>query len=111
MAETLQPVSNSLKTPRVAGIAGILFAGLLSTALVLLRLAARSGASLATVAIVPELVPFAGIAFLWFMGVVRNRIGQYEDRFFSTVFLRSGLLFVATLFVGSAPGPFSTCSP
>ena len=49
-----------------------------------------------------ELVPFEGIAFLWFLGVVRDRIGQREDRFFATVFLGSGLLFVALLFVASA---------
>jgi hypothetical protein len=33
---------------------------------------------------------------------VRDRIGQLEDRFFATVFLGSGLLFVAMLFVGAA---------
>jgi hypothetical protein len=49
-----------------------------------------------------NLVPFAAIAFLWFIGVVRDRIGQREDRFFATVFLGSGLLFVAMLFVPSA---------
>jgi hypothetical protein len=48
------------------------------------------------------LVPFAGIAFLWFMGVVRDRIGERDDRFVATVFLGSGLLFVAMLFVGAA---------
>ncbi len=47
-------------------------------------------------------MPFAGIAFLWFIGVVRDRIGAREDRFFATVFLGSGLLFVAMLFVASA---------
>jgi hypothetical protein len=49
-----------------------------------------------------NLVPFAGIAFLWFIGVIRDRVGQREDRFFATVFLGSGLLFVAMLFVGTA---------
>jgi hypothetical protein len=49
-----------------------------------------------------NLVPFAGIAFLWFIGVLRDRIGQREDRFFATVFLGSGLLLVAMLFVASA---------
>ena len=44
-------------------------------------------------------MPFAGIAFLWFIGVIRDRIGQHEDRFFATVLLGSGLLFVAMLFV------------
>jgi hypothetical protein len=45
-----------------------------------------------------DLVPFAGIAFLWFVGVLRNRLGELEDQFFATVFLGSGLLFVASLF-------------
>ena len=49
-----------------------------------------------------NLLPFAGIAFLWFMGVLRNRIGLLEDRFFATVFLGSGLLFVAMLFTAAA---------
>ncbi len=49
-----------------------------------------------------NLLPFAGIAFLWFVGVLRDRLGDREDRFFATVFLGSGLLFVAKLFVGAA---------
>jgi hypothetical protein len=49
-----------------------------------------------------DLVPFAGVAFLWFIGVIRNRVGELEDQFFATVFLASGLLFVATMFVASA---------
>jgi hypothetical protein len=48
------------------------------------------------------LAPFAGIAFLWFMGVLRNYLGQLADRFFATVFLGSGLLFVASLFASAA---------
>jgi hypothetical protein len=47
-------------------------------------------------------VPFAGIAFLWFIGVVRDRIGEREDRFFATVFFGSGLLFVAMMFASAA---------
>src|SRR5262245_25419605 len=102
-----------LRTPRAAAIAGIIFSVLLIAALVLLRTsvpahAAVPGAWLtnpqrrATVAIALNLIPFAGIAFLWFLGVVRDRIGQREDRFFATVFLGSGVLFVAMLFVASA---------
>ena len=53
-------------------------------------------------AVALNLVPFAGIAFLWFIGVVRDRIGPREDRFFATVFLGSGLLFVAMSFVAAA---------
>jgi len=58
----------------------------------------------ALVAVALNLVPFAGIAFLWFIGVVRDRIGRHEDRFFATVFLGSGLLFVGMLFVAAAVG-------
>jgi hypothetical protein len=49
-----------------------------------------------------NLIPNAGIAYLWFIGVVRDRLGEHEDRFFATVFLGSGLLFVTMLFVASA---------
>ena len=48
-----------------------------------------------------QLVPFAGIAFLWFIGVIREQLGDVEDRLFSTVFLGSGLLFLAMLFMGA----------
>jgi hypothetical protein len=48
------------------------------------------------------LMPFAGIAFLWFVGVVRDRMGAQEDRFFATVYLGSGLLFLAMMFVSMA---------
>jgi hypothetical protein len=102
-----------LRTPRSAAIAGILFAVLLTTSFVLLRLAlpVRTGNAAAwltipgrraAVVVALNLIPFAGIAFLWFIGVVRDRIGRHEDRFFATVFLGSGLLFVAMLFVASA---------
>ena len=56
----------------------------------------------AAVAVSLNLVPFAGIAFLWFIGVLRDRIGEREDRLFATVFLGSGLLFVGMLFVAAA---------
>jgi hypothetical protein len=49
-----------------------------------------------------QLVPFAGIAFLWFIGVLRNRLGELEDQFFATVFFGSGMLFVASLFASAA---------
>ena len=49
-----------------------------------------------------HLVPFAGIAFLWFMGAARDRLGDKEDKFFATLFLGSGFLFVGMLFVLAA---------
>ena len=99
------------KTPKAAAIAGIVFSILLLASFGLLRLSIPSdplapstwlsGRS-NTIAIALNLIPFAGIAFLWFIGVVRDRLGQREDRFFATVFLGSGLLFLATLFSAAA---------
>ena len=102
-----------LRTSQGAAIAGIIFGVLLITALVLLRVSVPAhsevaGAWLANpgrrtaVAIALNLVPFAGNAFLWFIGVLRARIGEREDRLFATVFLGSGLLFVGMLFVAAA---------
>jgi hypothetical protein len=45
-----------------------------------------------------NLLLFAGVAFLWFIAVVRNRLGALEDRFFATVFLGSGLLCIGLIF-------------
>jgi hypothetical protein len=98
--------------PRTAGIG---FSVLLITALVLLRVSVPANPRVAgewlsdsarrtAVLVALNLVPFAGIAFLWFVGVLRDRIGAREDRFFATVFLGSGLLFVAMLFVAAAIG-------
>ncbi|WP_222269565.1 hypothetical protein [Modestobacter marinus] len=49
-----------------------------------------------------NLVPFAGIFFLWSIGVLREQLGVKEDKFFATLFLGSGLLFVGMLFVMAA---------
>ncbi len=53
-------------------------------------------------ALAVNLVPFAGISFLWFIGALRDRLGEREDRFFATVFFGSALLFLAMLFVAAA---------
>ena len=100
-----------LKTPRAAAVAGIVFSVLFIVSLVLIRTAVPvdlqdAGAWLArdlkSVAFAIYLLPFAGIAFLWFIGVLRDRMGVQEDRFFATVFMGSGLLFLALLFVAGA---------
>jgi hypothetical protein len=100
-----------LTTPRAAAVAGILFSVLLIASLVLIRVSVPadsqdSGDWLSTnwgaVNLALNILPFAGIAFLWFIGVVRDRIGEHEDRFFATVFLGSGLLFLAMLFASAA---------
>ncbi|MGO4441791.1 hypothetical protein AB4Z42_00395 [Mycobacterium sp. 2YAF39] len=111
---TSQPIDrvHSLSTPRAAAFAGVLFALLFGTALVMIRMSLPEGAEpgsqwadgghgIRTSAV---LMPFAGIAFLWFIGVVRDGFGGFEDKFFSSVFIGSGLLFLAMIFVSSAVG-------
>jgi hypothetical protein len=101
------------RPPRIVAVSGIVFSALYVASLVLIRLAVPAdptdpGVWLADpvfrnwVHIALHVVPFTGIAFLWFMGVLRNRIGVLEDQFFATAFLGSGLLFVAMLFVAIA---------
>jgi len=100
-----------LKTPRAAAIAGIVFSVLFIVSLVLIRISVPANPQEAgtwlsggwkTVSFALHLLPFAGIAFLWFIGVLRDRMGVYEDRFFATVFLGSGLLFLAMMFASAA---------
>jgi hypothetical protein len=102
-----------LSTPRAAAAAGVLFAVLFATALILIRVTlpehaevgvqwAETGRGRLHVAAI--LMPFAGIMFLWFIGVVRDGFGRFEDKFFATVFIGSGLLFLAMIFIASAVG-------
>src|SRR3954470_10416002 len=103
----------AIRTPRAAAVAGIVFAVLLTATFVLVHSALhgqpddasdwlRDGGRRDSFVVALHLLPFAGIAFLWFIGVLRDRIGSGEDRFFATVFLGSGLLFVAMFFVSGA---------
>lgn len=108
--DAIQKVGEELRAPRAAGVAGLLFAVLFIASLLLVsppqNLGAQSVADWYTsrdihariIVMGLYTIPFSGIAFLWFIGVVRDRIGELEDRLFATVFLGSGLLFVAMLF-------------
>jgi len=112
MTETQASITRrSLKTPRSAAIAGIIFAVLYGASRVLLYLSIppygtadtswmETNAGMVSLAL--NLIPYAGIAFLWFIGVVRDLLGDLEDRLFATVFLGSGLLFLALTFISGA---------
>jgi hypothetical protein len=100
-------IRQRVRTPRAAAIAGIVFSLLFTTSMLLvwnaipenpLGPATSAIEHLNILSFSLNLMPFSGIAFLWFMAVVRDRLGQREDRFFATVFLGSGLLFVAMIF-------------
>jgi MFS family permease len=97
----------NLRTPKAAAIAGMLFSFLLMAAFSLLRISVPAdpqepGSWLRTnssaIALALNLLPFAGIAFLWFIGVLRDRLG--------ILFL--GMLFVAAAVVGAILIAFAT---
>jgi hypothetical protein len=99
----IEEAGRQLRAPWAASIAGLLFSVLFTAALVLVRSQADQAAQSAGILIGGlYLAPFAGIMFLWFVAVIRDQIGEREDRFFATVFFGSGLLFVALLFVAAA---------
>jgi len=98
-------------TPVAGAVAGILFAVLFTVSVAILvtsvrGLPADTGSWLDTEAgrfkFAVGLMPFAGLFFLWFIAVVRERLGRHEDQFFATVFLGSGLLFLAMIFAAAA---------
>jgi len=111
MKEENDSIGAGLKAPRAGAIAGILFSLLFIVSVVLIRLSVPDSPgdpgtwlshSAKSIGLALDLLPFAGIAFLWFMGVLRDRMGANEDRFLATVFLGSGLLFLALTFASSA---------
>jgi len=106
-----QKIHRGLTTPRAAAIAGIVFSLLLIASMLLIRtsipadpLAAVPDAvrSSRKISLALQLMPFAGISFLWFVGVLRDRLGALEDRFFATVLLGSALLFLAMIFLAAS---------
>lgn len=99
--------------PKTVAISGIVFSLLFLISMALIRIATPAdpqdpgvwladAKSLDWVRLAIRLIPFSGIAFLWFMATLRNQIGLREDRFFSTIFLGSGFLFVGLLFVAGS---------
>jgi hypothetical protein len=111
----LRPLARGLRAPRAAGVAGLLFAGLFVASILLLRHHPPRNASPEQIKAFFDqgdgrlvnlvgfyLAPFVGITFLWFLAVARSSVGHRSDRFFDTVFLGSGMLFVAMTFASGA---------
>lgn len=103
----------TIRRPESAAIAGLVFATILGATLALLHGAVPDGSAQvgawatdterrSSINLALTLIPFAGIAFLWFIAVIRTHLGARDDRFFETVFLGSGLIFVASLFTAAA---------
>jgi hypothetical protein len=103
-------VGRRVATPAAGAVAGVAFAVLFSATAIIFRQTMGGDADAAGTWLTRDtdlfrfalaLVPFAGIAFLWFIAVARARLGEFEDQFFSTVFMGSGLLFLAMEFVAA----------
>ena len=94
--ENLPQIQKRIRSPRSAALAGILFSILLIASMVLITgvtqvsvddiSAEWLGTRTDSASLALRLVPFAGIAFFWFTGVIRDHIGDREYRFFATVF-------------------------
>ena len=102
-------IQQKIKTPRAAAAAGIIFSLLFSVTIIILHLAMPAiqeqpagHIQYSKIMLALHLVPFSGISFIWFIGVLRDRLGEKEDRFFTTVFWSSGILFLATFFVSAS---------
>jgi hypothetical protein len=110
--ENLGRIQKRIRSPRSAALAGILFSMLMVASMLLVSGSPQASTDLASpefldartrsVTLGLNLIPFAGIAFFWFTGVIRDHIGDREDRFFATVFLGSGIAFVVLLFIYAA---------
>jgi uncharacterized membrane protein YbjE (DUF340 family) len=113
MAEKTEHVfRREVRSPRAAAIAGIAYSVMMITGMILIASIARVRLEDITLELLESwsrkasliilLVPFAGIAFLWFTGVIRDRLGEHEDRFFATLFYGSGIIQVVMLFIWGA---------
>lgn len=110
-----QSVLRRARSLEAAAIAGIVFAVMAIAALLLLsRFPSldRSDEEItawfddstnqATLLIGLNLVAVSSVSFLWFLAVIRRRLGDLEDRFFGTVFLGAGLSYVAIWLIAGA---------
>ena len=111
----LDRAGQQIRAPWAASVAGLAFAILFTIGLVVMKnqpLFTATDAELVRIFSTGQdlpvlvaglyLLPFAGIAFMWFVAVIRDQIGDREDRFFATVFFGSGILFVAIEFISTA---------
>lgn len=112
---TSSRLASRVRSIEAAAVAGLVFAVVDTIALTLLNSAPTPSASdseitawysdsanRALLATGLALSVVAAVAFLWFVAVIRRRVGDREDRFFATVFLGSGILLTGVMLVGAA---------
>jgi hypothetical protein len=108
---TAAKVGRKAATPAAGAIAGMLFAVLYSASMAIIMTAmsrmesgtaASLESSLASFELALAIIPFAGLFFMWFIAVARQHLGRFEDQFFATIFIGSGYIFLALIFVAAA---------
>jgi hypothetical protein len=112
---TPSPVASRIRSIEAAAVAGLVFAVLSFISLLLLNSPPDPAApdseiiawysdpaNRALLTLGLSLSVVSAISFLWFVAVIRRRVGDREDRFFATVFLGSGILLTGVMLVGSA---------
>jgi hypothetical protein len=112
---TPSPVGNRIRSIEAAAVAGLVFAVLSFISLLLLNsppdptapdseIAAwyADPTNRASLTVGLSLAVVSAVSFLWFVAVIRRRVGDREDRFFATVFLGSGILLTGVMLVGAA---------
>ena len=105
----------SIRSVKSAAIAGVIYSILAIAALLLLRDFPAAGAAgttptawiedplnQAALIVGLNLASISSVAFLWFVAVIRKRMGDKEDKFFSTVFLGSALVYIGIWLVAAA---------
>ena len=110
-----QQVRQNLRSIEAAAIAGILHSVLLIVAMTILLATPDITASQREIEafyrdagfenrglIAFNLVVFSMIGFIWFVAVIRHRIGAREPRFFASIFFGGGVLYAALTLAGAA---------
>ncbi len=99
---------SALRSIEAAAVAGLVHASLLLVSTYLLLRAPQvtadapdvrwyvDAANQRSTALGLNLMAIGMIAFLWFVAVIRRRVGERENKFFGTVFLGSALLLAGT---------------
>lgn len=106
------PAARALRSVEAAAVAGLAHSilSLIATSLLLdapdpdvgdaaLTEYLTNGGNQARALTAVNLLAMSSIAFLWFVAVIRRRVGDRENRFFGTVFFGSGLLLTASWLV------------
>lgn len=109
----VEPISRQQK-PESAAIAGIVYALAAGASLFIIDSVPKGldeeawntwvsdSSNLQSLYLALILATVSAVAFLWYVAVVRRRIGEREDKFFATVFFGSAVVYVSLWLVAAS---------